>query len=317
MENQNQEVVNDSRGKRKGNITKIVVGLVIIAVIVGAGIWWFIKQSEYVTSDDAYVDAFEATVSSQIPGRIVKLYIDEGDRVKEGQLLAQLDSSDIAAKIEQTKVNLDNAKIAIQLSKVKLEQAKINFERAKEQYKENIIPKAKYQNLEKAYELAKVELRMSKAKIPAIESSLKTLNTGLAHTKVYAPMDGVAAKRWVLAGDVVAPGQSIFTVFGTDKIWITTMLPENELRFIQLGDTAEISVDAFPGRTFKGVFYHKGNSTASKFSLIPPDNASGNFTKVTQRVPLKLSVFETGNSASKAELLPGMSVEITVNKKTK
>ena len=257
------------------------------------------------------------TISSQIPGRIVKLYIHEGDHVQKGELIAQLDSSDYVARIRQARVNLKEAKLGIQLAQVRMEQAKINFDRAKTQYKAKLIPKAKYQNSEKTFEEAKVGLMLAKAKIPVIQSSLHTLKTSLSHTSIYAPMDGVAAKRWVLAGDVVAPGEGIFTVFGTKKIWVTTMLPENEFHQIHLGDTAQIHVDAYPDATFKGVFYQFGNSTASQFSLIPPDNASGNFTKVSQRIPLKLTIFKTGGQPAKVNLLPGMSVEIKVKIKKK
>lgn len=313
MANENQKTVNEASGKRKGNITKIIVGLIIIGAIIGFGIWWFIKQSEFVTTDDAYVDAYEVNVSSQIPGRIVKLYIHEGDHVKKGQLIAQLDSSTYMAEVQQAKVSLEDAKIGIEMAKVKLSQAKINYNRAKQQYKAKLIPKANYQNIEKDYELAQVSVKVAQSKIPTIKASLNTLETALSHTNIYAPMDGVAAKRWVLAGDVVSPGQSIFTVFGNKKIWVTTMMPENQLRFIHLGDTAEITVDAFPNATFRGVFYDMGNSTASKFSLIPPDNASGNFTKVTQRVPLKLTIFKTGGTPKgNVDLLPGMSIELKV-----
>lgn len=317
MENKNQGTVNETPKKKKGKLGSLIVGLVLIAVIVGAGAWWYIKQSEYVTTDDAYVEAYKVTVSSQIPGRIVKLYIHEGDHVQRGELIAQLDSSDYVARIRQARVNLKEAKLGIQLAQVRMEQAKINFDRAKTQYKAKLIPKAEYQNKEKAFEEAKVGLMMAKAKIPVIHSTLHTLKTSLSHTSIYAPMDGVAAKRWVLSGDVIAPGQGIFTVFGTKKIWITTMLPENKLHQIHIGDTAQITVDAYPNATFKGIFYQFGNSTASQFSLIPPDNASGNFTKVSQRVPLKLTIFKTGGQPGKVDLLPGMSVELKVKIKKK
>lgn len=318
MENEIQDTVNDAPKKKKGKLGSLIIGLVLIAAVLGAGAWWYIKHSEYVTTDDAYVDAYKVTISSQIPGRIVKLYIHEGDHVTKGELLAQLDSTDYVARIRQAKVNLKEARLGIQLARVKMEQANINFNRAKTQYKARLIPKAKYQNMEKAFQEAKVGLMLAKAKIPVIHSTLHTLRTSLSHTNIYAPMDGVAAKRWVLPGDVISPGQGIFTVFGTNKIWVTTMLPENELHQIQLGDTAEVSVDAFPYATFKGVFYQFGNSTASQFSLIPPDNASGNFTKVSQRIPLKLTIFKTGGKpAGKVDLLPGMSVEIKVKIKGK
>jgi len=319
MKEENQNIDNTSGKKRKkGKIRSIIIGMILIAAIIAVGVYWYIEQSKYVTSDDAYVDAYQVTISAQIPGRIVKLYIKEGDHVKKGQQLAQLDSSDYVARISEAHVNIEQAKLGIRLAKVKLEQAQTNFDRAEKQYKEKLIPKADFQNQQSAYELAKVELHLAEQKISVLNSSLKTLETTLSHTKIYAPMDGVAAKRWVLEGDVVSPGQGIFTVFGTEETWITLMLPENEMRHISIGDTAEITIDAFPKVNFKGVFYEMGNSTASRFSLIPPNNASGNFTKVTQRIPLKLTVFKTGGESLKEiELLPGMSAEIKVRLKHK
>ena len=318
MKNENQETANDAPKRKKEKLRSLIIGLVLIVAILGAGVWWYIKHSEYVTTDDAYIDAYKVTVSSQIPGRIVKLYIHEGDHVQKGELLAQLDSTDDMARIRQAEMNLKEAMLGIQLAKVKMEHAQINYDRAKQQYEDKLIPKEKYQNEEKVFQEAKVGLMLAQAKIPVINSTLHTLRTSLSHTSIYAPMDGVAAKRWVLPGDVVAPGQGIFTVFGTKNIWVTTMLPENELHKIHIGDTAEINVDAFPYATFKGVFYQFGNSTASQFSLIPPSNASGNFTKVSQRIPLKLTIFKTGGKPEgKIDLLPGMSVELKVKIKKK
>ncbi|HKK41269.1 MAG TPA: HlyD family secretion protein [Bacteroidales bacterium] len=318
MKSENQETVNDTPKPKKRKLGSLIVGFVLITAVVGAGTWWYIKHSEFVTTDDAYVDAYKVTVSSQIPGRVVKLYIHEGDHIKKGELLVKLDSTDYVARIRQAEVSLKEANLSIELARVKMEQAKINYDRAKEQYEANVIPKAKYQNMEKAYEEAKVGMMLANAKIPVIHSTLSTLRTSLSHTNIYAPMDGVAAKRWIMPGDVVTPGQGIFTVFGTKDSWVTSMFPENELYKIHLGDTADIQVDAFPFATFKGVFYQFGNSTASQFSLIPPDNASGNFTKVTQRVPLKLTIFKTGGQPEgEVVLLPGMSVEVKVKIKGK
>ncbi len=298
---------------KKKKTTSIVIGSILILLIIIAGGWWYINHSEYVTTDDAYVDAYKVTISSQIPGRITKLYIHQGDKVKKGELVAVLDSSDYVARIQQVSAGLKEAQLGIKLAQVRLSQATINFERARKQYLSKLIPKASYQNLQKAYEAAKVGLALAKAKIPVIKSSVNTLKTTLSYTKIYAPMQGVAAKRWVLAGDVVGPGQGIFTVFNTDKQWVTAMLPEGDLQKIHIGDTAEIHVDAFPKTSFKGVIYQFGNSTASQFSLIPPNNASGNFTKVSQRIPIRLTIFETDNkTTAKGKLLPGMSVEIKV-----
>ena len=313
MNDENQERLNKAPERKKGKRLSLIIGFVLIAAVVGAGALWYIRHSEYITNDDAYIDAYKVTVSSQIPGRIVKLYIHEGDHVQKGELLVRLDSTDYVARIRQEEVNLKEAELGIQLAKVKLEQAQINYDRAKKQYEGKVIPEAQFQNTEKEFQAARVGLMMANARIPVIHSSLQTLRTSLSHTSIYAPMDGVAAKRWVLAGDVVSPGQGIFTVFGMEEIWVTAMFPETDLYKIHIGDTAEIHADAFPDATFKGVFYQFGNSTASQFSLIPPDNASGNFTKVSQRIPLKLTIFKTGGKPDgMVDLLPGMSVEVKV-----
>lgn len=305
---------NNSPKKRKTG--SIITGIVLILIIAGIGTWWYIHHTEIVSTDDAYVDAYKVTVSSQIPGRILKLYAHEGEIVKKGQLLVQLDTADYTARIKQAAAGLKEAKLGIKLAQVRLEQSEINYKRAKKQYDEKLIPEAQYINLKKEYEATKIELSLAKAKMPIITSSMYTMRTTLSQTKIYAPMDGVVAKRWALAGDVVAPGQGIFTIFDTQQHWVTAMLPEKELQKINLGDTVDIHVDAFALTSFKGVIYQIGSSTASQFSLIPPDNASGNFTKVSQRIPIKMTIFETTEkSAQRKNLLPGMSVEIKVKAK--
>jgi membrane fusion protein (multidrug efflux system) len=122
----------------------------------------------------------------------------------------------------------------------------------------------------------------------------------------------VIARKWILEGDVVQPGQPIFTIFDMKNIWVTAQLEETQLAKIALGDQVEISIDAYPGRKFSGKVIQIGSNTASQFSLIPPNNASGNFTKVTQRVPIKISIEKRNANVN---LLPGMSVEVRVKEK--
>jgi len=112
---------------------------------------------------------------------------------------------------------------------------------------------------------------------------------------------------------VVQPAQPIFTIYDLRDIWITANLEETKLRSLRLDDSVEVRVDAYPGRTFGGKVYQFGTNTAAQFSLIPPNNASGNFTKVTQRVPVKIHLNKIPDSNSPPiNLLPGMSVEVKV-----
>ncbi len=304
----NDQTPNVRKRKKTGSI---ITGIILIIIIFGIGAWWYLNHVGFVYTDDAYIDANKLNISTQIPGRIIHLYADEGDQVKKGDLLVQLDSSDYIARLHQTQSNMKSALLAIDLAKVRLEQAQINFDRAKVQYRQRIIPKAKFDNLKKTYEAAKVQLKLNRAKIPVIKASMHTIKTTLGHTKVFVPMSGIIAKRWVLAGDVVAPGQAVFTLFEQGNSWVTAMLEETDIDRISIGDTVDINVDAYPDTKFKGRIFEIGSTTASQFSLIPPDNASGNFTKITQRIPVKISIEQIDRGmAKKKELLPGMSVEI-------
>ena len=157
----------------------------------------------------------------------------------------------------------------------------------------------------------KAQLSISKSRINTVTAKLNVLTTELANTKIVAPMNGIVAKKWVLKGDVVQPGQPIFSVYDNVDLWVTANYEETKISRISLGDSVAISVDAFSDNQFYGKVIQLGTNTASQFSLIPPNNASGNFTKVTQRVPVKISI-EQVNSSDKVTLLPGMSVEVDI-----
>ena len=109
-------------------------------------------------------------------------------------------------------------------------------------------------------------------------------------------------------GDVVQPGQPIFALYDLDSVWVTVNLEETNLAAVHINDPVTISVDAYPDVSFRGRILQTGFSTASQFSLIPPNNASGNFTKITQRVPLKISV----DPRAGIRLLPGMSAVVRI-----
>jgi membrane fusion protein (multidrug efflux system) len=301
--------------KKKSKAGSVITGIILIIITLASGIYWYVQKMRYVTTDDAYVDANKLNVSPQIMGRVLALYADEGDKVQKGQLLTVLDSSDMSARLQQAETSLKVARLGIDLAKVRLDQAQINFDRAEVQYKGNVIPKAKYDNIVKTLQAAKVQYEIAKSKITTLEAQISVIKTSLRHTKLYSNISGVIARRWVLAGDVVAPGQSVFTIYNLKNIWVTAMLKETDIGKVALGDTVSIHVDAYPKAKFTGKIFQIGTNTAALFSLIPPDNASGNFTKVTQRIPVKISIRPEGKAKLKYGLLPGMSVEIKLKRK--
>lgn len=332
------------KGKRDWKVY-LPLTIIVIAVVVGA-IYWYIDYSSYLRTDDAYVASDNISVSSKIMGRISHLYVDEGDSVKQGQLLVELDSIDLLAQKQQIvagKAQTEASKMQseakydydaknIKVLEIGLAKAKEDYDRAKTQYGGGVIPKEQYDHITKAYETAQAQYDAAKAQLLVSKSQIKTaeaaivsadaqigvVNTQLGNTKLYAPATGVVAKRWLLPGDIAQMGQSIYTVNNDSKFWILVYLEETKMETLHLGQSAKFTIDTYPGVTFDGKIFTIGSTTASQFSLIPPNNASGNFTKVTQRVPVKISIDKTedGRKVSSFYLRTGMSAVIKIVKKS-
>lgn len=325
---------------------KVYIPLVLVVLLVAASaIYYYLEYSRYISTDDAKVDSDNVSVSSKVLGRISKLYVDEQDSVKAGQLIAELDSTDMVSQklqaqafVLQAEANQGQASAKLRYDQdnlkvleVSLARAKEDLERAKEQIAGDVITKEQFDHTKKTYESAKAQLdaaktalEVSKAQITSSAAAVKNahaqvgvISTQLKNTKLYAPMDGVIAKRWLLAGDVAQPSQSIYTVTNTKKLWVVIFIEETKLSDIKVGMPAIYTIDAFDGVKFKGKVYSIGSNTASMFSLIPSNNASGNFTKVTQRVGVKISIEGTDNGTplSKYHILSGMSAVVKLIKK--
>jgi membrane fusion protein, multidrug efflux system len=332
------------KGTTAGKL-KIYIPLVSIIILVVVGTWyWYKDYSRYITTDDAHIESDNVQIGAKILGRISRLYAIEGDTVKKGTLLVELDSLDLIAQksqtqamliqsqsqLEQVKAKLNYDHENIKVYEVSLEKAKDDYERAKVQVAGDVITKEVYDHLKKAYEsaraqleAAKVQLEVSRAQIESANAAIglakaqiNVTDTQLSNTKLYAPFDGVIAKRWLLAGDIVQPGQAIFSLAGHNLRWVIIFLEETKLADIHLNQEAKFTVDAFGEKVFRGKVFSIGASTASLFSLIPANNASGNFTKITQRVPVKISIDsdEDGKDVKKLSILPGMSVVVKIIK---
>jgi membrane fusion protein (multidrug efflux system) len=294
---------------------RVLIPLFLLVVVAAVGAWyWYVNLREFDSTDDAYVDGNRVSISSKMLGRIVRLAVDEGDSVKAGQVIVRLDDSDLRAQDEQAKAALAYAQETVTLAKVNLDKAQDDYQRAKIQFDGNIIPKEQYDHAQKSMQAAQAQYSIALAQVGTARAQLGVVQTQLLNTTIAAPFDGVVSKRWVLAGDVVQPGQPIFSIYDLKHLWVTANFEETKLASIHLNDPVEISVDAYPDSHFEGKVIQLGANTASEFSLIPPNNASGNFTKVTQRVPVKISIEDADSSSQSRspQLLPGMSVEVKV-----
>ena len=291
-----------------------------LAAFVAAGllflIYWLIFLRGYVSTDDAYVEANRIEIAAKILGRIAQLTVDEGDSVAKGQLLAALDSSDLVTQREAAQANLDLALKNVDLAQVNLRFAAIEYRRALVEFRHHAVSQEQYQKTERAFSAALADSAIEETRAKAARAQLTVVLAQLRNTVIVAPEHGVVARRWVRAGDVVQAAQQIYTIFNLDSIWVLTNLEETKYSSVYLGAPVRIRIDAFPRRRFHGTVLTLGASAASEFSLIPPNNASGNFTKVTQRIPLKISIRLAGDDdgfSRPARLLPGMSAEVTIS----
>jgi membrane fusion protein (multidrug efflux system) len=153
-------------------------------------------------------------------------------------------------------------------------------------------------------------VRAADARLAAAEAAVETAKLQLSYATLLAPNSGVVAKRNAEPGAQVQVGQNLLSLVPEVEVWVTANLKETQLADVQVGDVAEFSVDAYPGRTFHGKVESLSPATGARFALLPPDNATGNFTKVVQRVPVRIAVDNTADPAH--PLRPGMSVEATI-----
>jgi membrane fusion protein (multidrug efflux system) len=325
------------------NRLKVYIPLGIVVLIILTGAWyWYRDYRKFMTTDDAHVEANNITVSSKILGRIVAIHADEGDIVTKGQVLVEIDSSDLLSQRNQAQsvknqaiagLNQAEAKYAsdqksIKVTEINLERAKEDLERARNQSAGGVITQEQFDHVKKGYESASAQLDATKAQLSvsasmigtasaAVETAsaqIKVMDTQLKNTRLYAPADGSIAKRWLMAGDIVQAGQSVFTLTDKSLTWVVAFLEETRIHDIHQGQDVRFSLDAYPHDKFYGKIFYAGTTTASVFSLIPANNASGNFTKVTQRIPVKISIerAESGKDISTYRIMPGMSAVVKI-----
>jgi len=328
--------------KKEKNKKVYIPLILIIILILGGGINWYVDFMKYIKTDDAHVEADNVAISSKMMGRINEEFIKEGDSVKQGQLLVVLDSLDLAAQKNQAIAGKLQAEASIaqaeakyqydlinnKVSEISLSKAQEDFTRAKSQLKGDVITKEQYDHAVKTLETAQAQLDASRSQAKVSNAQIKSTQSAVAsadaqinviqsllnNTKLYAPCDGVVGKRWLLPGDIAQPGQSIFTIINDRNLWISIYLEETKMEKLHKGQSAIFTLDSYPDATFTGKIINIGSNTAAQFSLIPASNASGNFTKVTQRIQIKISIdgMTEGKKLSDYPVLSGMSAIVKI-----
>ena len=287
----------------------------MLLLVAGAAFgYWDLVLRGVVSTDDAYIDGNRVSLSSAIMGRIAYLAAAREHGARAGDWRAALAAHAPRPELWRARAATAHPQQGDKLGEVTLEGARQDFARATTQLHGRAISQEAFDHAQLALAAAEAQQRMAVADVGTARAQQGVVEARLADTRITAPFRGVVAKRWVLTGDVVQPGEAIVAIYDIEHVWVTANLEETKLGDISLGDSVRITADAYPGRAFVGTVTLIGAAAAAQFSLLPPANASGNFTKVTQRIPIRISIAQPPGAAAAppALLLPGMFVEVYV-----
>lgn len=326
----------------------LVLAIVVIAAGIVPGLRFYRNFVSHVSTDDAYVDGTVALVSSRVSGTVVDLYVQDNWTVKEGQLLLKLDPRDFEVRVQQAQAQLERARqsvdemysgvnaatAGVSLADSQLVMAKTDYERAKTLKEQGVASLESYDQAETALKVAnankalaahqleqaraalgqevgKDHSRYNRPIVMQAEAALAAAKLDLTYTQIVAPFDGIVVHKSVHVGHRVQVGEPLMAIVPVKRLYVTANFKETQLTNVRVGQKAEIEADIYPGYIYQGHIDSISMGTGAAFSLLPPENATGNWVKVVQRVPVKI-VFDQPIPEDKPLRL-GLSVEVSVN----
>lgn len=353
-----------SNHKKKIMAAFIFAGITLAGII--TGFFYIQYKKTHIATDDAFVDGRIHTVSSKVSGTVKSVYVNDNQFVKKGDVLLEIDTADFDVRVkeasagfdaestrlselsyrldtakqqmEELKASVGTAKANLELQDANMKQAEIDMKRAEELYRENIIPRDRYEKAKTVYDMAVAGVKASKealkqadarietqkavikqtlaaiepqkAVIKQKEASVGAAELNLGYAKIYAPSDGYATRKSVESGNQIQAGQPLMAVVALEDVHVIANYKETQLERVRVGQRVEIKVDTYSGKKFKGKVESIMAGTGAVFSLFPAENATGNFVKVVQRIPVKI-ILDKGTDPDHV-LRIGMSVEPTI-----
>src|SRR6266513_1599675 len=294
----------------------IIMGVVLLG-LVAVGIRRWIYSLSHVSTDNAQVDGHIIPILPKVGGYVVEVRTDRDYRARLAQAEADLAVA-LAGVSNRARVGQAEAQVA--QMQANAEKAHADLERIKPLAEKDIVPKQALDAAEAAARAADAGLAAAQAallgadaRVAAARAARDQAALNLSYTRITAPSEGVVSKKSVELGQLVQPGQPLMSEVPLSDVWVTANLKETQTVDVAPGDPADFTVDAYPGRHVKGHVESLSPATGAKFSLLPPDNATGNFTKVVQRIPVRIRP-DAQNDATHP-LRPGMSVVVTITTK--
>ena len=318
--------------------------LLVPAIIAGISAWVYLHGGRYISTDNAYIKTDILSISANVSGMVTEVLVRESDSVTKGQMLIKVDDQPYIIAVARAEANLANVRGDIESLKAEyvnkdLEIAKVQndleyrtqeLERIRSLYEQNsisgvIFDQAQYAKRSAERDLAEKQqaLQVTRARLidpswatdahPRVKQALAELDKArldLSHTEVLAPADGIIAGANTHPGENVISGSPLMNLVDRRRLWIQANFKETDLTYLQVGQSAEISVDTYAGQSWHGHVAVITPATGSEFSLLPAQNSTGNWVKVVQRVPVLLLLDDYNGTPL---LASGMSTEVRVD----
>lgn len=304
IKNTDMEPSENLNKKKSGSRKYIIYAILALIVIVGGyfayhGVHFYLTHAE---TEDAQINGYISPVLPRVSGYVTDVHVEDNDQVARGQLLVDVDSTEFVLKVhmaqtalENANANLDVAKADLQTALVRKNKANLDYNRARNLYKGGATTQARFDDAKSAFEAASAQYEAASQRIKQIRSEIKQRQDALdyarlelSYTHIKSPGNGIISKKDVEVGQLVQAGQPLMAVTDIRDVWVTANYKETELSNLHVGQKVKIYIDAYPDTTFMGRIASIAGGTGAKFALLPPDNATGNFVKVVQRVPVKI-----------------------------
>jgi membrane fusion protein, multidrug efflux system len=275
---------------------QIKLSLVLFGIVIVAGAFFWLHARRYVNTDNAYVNANIVRVASQVNGRVLRLNVQNNQFVKAGVVLFELDAVPFQVAVDKESAHLASAEAAWR-------NAQMSTKRIVALAKNKVTSVQEQENAIKNLQVAEAAVQLERASLAQAELDLQ-------NSKVFAVTDGYVTNMTLCVGSMVTAFQPLFALISNEQYWVDANLKETELHKIKPGQTAEILVDMYPSYVFKGKVESISGGSGAAFSLLPSQNATGNWIKITQRVPVKIHIL---NPSPQYPLCIGTTATVSID----
>ena len=332
----------------KTRLQRLRLPLMLLApvLVLGGAVYWYVYGGRYEGTDDAYTQAATVSISANVSARVTEVAVHDNEIVQRGAVLFRLDDAPFRIAVSEAEASFSSARLRINALKSTYRQRRTELRAAREtlayeqqQYdrsdrllKTGIVSRAQFDLATHALENAREQLAGAMQQLDAVaadlagdpdipldrhpavqqaQAALDRARLNLSYTVITAPSDGIVTKvEQLQVGDYINASTPLFALVSNHDVWVEANYKEVQLAHMRIGQTATVRIDRFPDKHFTGVLESVSPTTGSQSSLLPPENATGNWVKVVQRVPVRLHLSDNDPNAP---LQAGLSADVTVD----